>query len=507
MQTLEKSGNKAVNAMYTSALEGNHTDKHIGALASAAFVESKYKECLYFSEDAYNEQMQLRAMLQFAKDGVPTEAEPVEPTTEDLVRKALNRKKEGNKGTDQDEDNSIRRGSHRRTPRRAISLDADADYADDNRPPARGSQKIGIRRASTVDMGSGPAGERRAGRRQSRRLTNLGGRGEHAPAPSKRVSRTMSGDSGRRISKGNDRLKRGIVKPEGSLRRSSTTTGDVRDGGCRRPSTTVGAPRQRGSRSPGPSAGRVKRASDRSPAPGPRRNSEQQRNPDRARSSSDRELPRTSDHEFRRTSDHGKKKKIRSPRVHCNVRRLSREPPLLGKTLDDDDSYDDDDDDDDITLTEPKPAKKRVSNPSPGLIAGVRKLGAKAPLLGKSLADSDNDSDTSDHKLDAKTKLLSLYQEGQTLRRNNTCDEIDDDSSSESSSFSASSEIDLSVSSSSLPSSESNHSQDETEDENNEKESATDAQKRRQMVFDILHKTETPTKGDSSKSLASLVGK
>ena len=73
VETLEKSGNKAVNAIYESGLQGNHTDKHMGALASAAFVDSKYKQCIYFSEKAYEEQLQLRAMLQFAKDAKPVE--------------------------------------------------------------------------------------------------------------------------------------------------------------------------------------------------------------------------------------------------------------------------------------------------------------------------------------------------------------------------------------------------------------------------------------------------
>ena len=495
MQTLEKSGNKAVNAMYTSALEGNHTDKHIGALASAAFVESKYKECLYFSEEAYNEQMQLRAMLQFAKDGVPVEAEPAGPTTEDLVRKALNRKTEGTigKGADQDEDISKRRGSNRKSVRRATSMGGDIDDTNDNRLNARGSRKSGFRRSSTLDMGSSPAGDRRAGRRQSRRPTNLGLSGEQAIAHTKRVSRTMSGDSGRRASKGTDRIKRGSLNQDGGLRRSSTTTGDVRDGGFRRTSTTVGAPRQRGSRSPGHTTGRVKRTSDRSPAPGIRRTSEQQRNPDRARSSSDCEIPGTSDHDM--------KKKMRSPKVKGNVRRLSREPPLLAKALDDDGASDSDDDDD-ITLTEPKTAKLRVSNPSPKLIAGVRQLGTKAPLLGKSLDESDNNE--SDHELDAKTKLLSFYREGHALSGSNPGNGMDDDSSNDSS-FSASSEIDLSISSSSLPSSGSSHSKEDTQDDNSEKKPVGTA--RRQRVFDILHKTEAPSKGDSSTPLSSLVGK
>jgi len=92
VETLEKSGNQAVNAIYESALKGNHTDKHMGALASSAFVESKYKDCLYFSEQAYHEQMQIRAQMQAEKDGLEEE-ETKEPTQIDLVKEALQKQK------------------------------------------------------------------------------------------------------------------------------------------------------------------------------------------------------------------------------------------------------------------------------------------------------------------------------------------------------------------------------------------------------------------------------
>jgi len=89
VETLEQSGNKTVNAMYCSGLGGNHTDEHMGALASAAFVESKYKDCLYFSQKAYHEQMELRAAILLAEQ---QEARPPPtPTTTDLVRQALQR--------------------------------------------------------------------------------------------------------------------------------------------------------------------------------------------------------------------------------------------------------------------------------------------------------------------------------------------------------------------------------------------------------------------------------
>jgi hypothetical protein len=71
-------------------MAGNHTDKHMGALASAAFVESKYKMCLYFSSEVYEEQMQLRAMALFAKEGKARE-QPPPPSTEDKVKNALRR--------------------------------------------------------------------------------------------------------------------------------------------------------------------------------------------------------------------------------------------------------------------------------------------------------------------------------------------------------------------------------------------------------------------------------
>ena len=60
----------------------------MGALASKAFVESKYKNCQYFSEKAYHEQMKIRAQIQAEKD---KEKEPEGPTTEDLLKKALQR--------------------------------------------------------------------------------------------------------------------------------------------------------------------------------------------------------------------------------------------------------------------------------------------------------------------------------------------------------------------------------------------------------------------------------
>jgi hypothetical protein len=92
---LEKSGNAVVNAIYQSALEGKHTDKHIGQLASKAFVESKYKQCQYFSADTFHEQMQLRAkLLEEAKKKDAQEEEtdePPPPSTQDLLKKALQR--------------------------------------------------------------------------------------------------------------------------------------------------------------------------------------------------------------------------------------------------------------------------------------------------------------------------------------------------------------------------------------------------------------------------------
>lgn len=88
--TLEKSGNKVVNAIYSSALEGNHTEKHVGSLASKFFVEGKYKNCDYFLEEAYHEQIKLREKLQAEKQEVEITAGP---TTDDLLKKAL--KKQG----------------------------------------------------------------------------------------------------------------------------------------------------------------------------------------------------------------------------------------------------------------------------------------------------------------------------------------------------------------------------------------------------------------------------
>ena len=88
--TLEKSGNKVVNAIYSSALEGNHTEKHVGSLASKFFVEGKYKNCDYFLEEAYHEQIKLREKLQAEKQDMEI---PVGPSTDDLLKKAL--KKQG----------------------------------------------------------------------------------------------------------------------------------------------------------------------------------------------------------------------------------------------------------------------------------------------------------------------------------------------------------------------------------------------------------------------------
>jgi len=92
---LDKSGNKTVNGMYLSALEGNHTEKHIGSLASAHFVVDKYKSCHYFTEAAFHIQMELRAKLQLEKEQKKgkSAAAPAPPSTEDLVKLALNRQK------------------------------------------------------------------------------------------------------------------------------------------------------------------------------------------------------------------------------------------------------------------------------------------------------------------------------------------------------------------------------------------------------------------------------
>jgi len=138
VETLEKSGNKAVNAMYISSLEGNHTDKHMGQLASAAFVESKYKNCLYFSERAYHEQMQLRAMLRFAQSGEPNDkikSEDDGPSTEDLVQQKLQQNKAARMKhieKDQDEDNlhchRKKLTSERQSVRRAKSTEQEYSF-------------------------------------------------------------------------------------------------------------------------------------------------------------------------------------------------------------------------------------------------------------------------------------------------------------------------------------------------------------------------------------------
>ena len=77
---LERTGNAMVNATY---LNNN------ASIASAAFVESKYKHCLYFSEKIFLEQIKLRADTLEEQRKVKNSQEP---STDDKLRMALNRK-------------------------------------------------------------------------------------------------------------------------------------------------------------------------------------------------------------------------------------------------------------------------------------------------------------------------------------------------------------------------------------------------------------------------------
>ena len=166
VETLEKSGNQMVNAMYVSSLEGNHTDQHMGQLASAAFVESKYKHCLYFSEAAYHEQMQLRAMIRFAETGIPDEVK--EPSTEELVQQALGRNKAARLEHEEEQPEEESQNTHN------TEQDGhDQDVASPNHRPSRAKRTSaagsGVRRHKSLDESNSgtPSGRRRSLRRTS----------------------------------------------------------------------------------------------------------------------------------------------------------------------------------------------------------------------------------------------------------------------------------------------------------------------------------------------------
>ena len=339
--------------MYSSALEGNHTDKHIGALASAAFVESKYKDCLYFSEETYHEQMQLRAMIQFAKDGMPKEAEPAGPTTEDLVRQALNRNHQQTSHHGAETDESLLR---------SFGGPSSSDDLPNNPRKARTkgqkSTRQGVRRQKSLDTSMEGRGERPLIRRSDSRKEGLrrsvtsdgATRSDYHRSSSDR--RLSQRPAMRRASSAGFAGAGGLRRPsgDGSGRRSSTRRGSLADpgnhhvGGSFRRSSSGEALHRRGSRSPAHPPPGARRSTSRDPPPIPR-NSHSNMVPHVPRPRS-RTLSSEDPSRIRKTSDHDvrpKRNSSRSPLRAGKVRELPRKPaPVLDKCLVDDDHADDD---------------------------------------------------------------------------------------------------------------------------------------------------------------------
>lgn len=144
VDTLEKSGNHAVSAVYEAKLQGNHSDKQKGTLASAGFMSMKYKDCIFYCEEAYREQLSLHDKNEGAR------------ATEDLVKKALIRQDTiKNLLAEEDCDSSrstdptkagVKRGVGERRERRRPKKMAETTAEASNTRPT-------LNRASSVDRG------------------------------------------------------------------------------------------------------------------------------------------------------------------------------------------------------------------------------------------------------------------------------------------------------------------------------------------------------------------
>lgn len=134
---LENSGNTAVNAVYEAKLQGNHSEKQKGTLASTGFVSMKYHEGIFFCKEAYVKQMEI------------CQWEPLHRkrraslTTQDLVRKALTRQdtlKNVMTGSSSDLQGSALK---RQGTMRNLMTDSASELLGDKRPETRRYKSLG----------------------------------------------------------------------------------------------------------------------------------------------------------------------------------------------------------------------------------------------------------------------------------------------------------------------------------------------------------------------------
>ena len=168
---LENSGNSAVNAVYEAKLQGNHSEKQKGTLASTGFVSMKYQEGIFFCKEAYAKQMEIcqwEPLHRKRRESL---------TTQDLVRKALTRQ-DTLKNVMADSSSDLQGSALKRqgTIRNLVS-DSSSELLGDKRPETRRYKSLGSSKPQPLPVpvdrkpGSSTLASRKsASRRKSERI-------------------------------------------------------------------------------------------------------------------------------------------------------------------------------------------------------------------------------------------------------------------------------------------------------------------------------------------------